>query len=78
MADFWSGFTEGFTPTYLNTRARTDRKQELDRARQQLLSDRDIVRQQRLSDMMASPGEDWKKGFSVRCAIGDGQTATCG
>ena len=51
MANFWSGFTEGFTPTYLNTRARTDRKQELDRARQQLLSDRDIVRQQRLSDM---------------------------
>ncbi len=51
MANFWSGFTEGFTPTYLNTRARTDRKEELDRARQQLLSDRDIVRQQRLSDM---------------------------
>ena len=51
MANFWSGFTEGFTPTYLNTRARTDRKKELDRARQELLSDRDIVRQQRLSDM---------------------------
>jgi len=28
-----------------------------------------------ISNMMPSPGEDWKKGFSVRCAIGDGQTA---
>jgi hypothetical protein len=51
MADFWSGFTQGFTPTYLNTRSRRDRKLELERARQELLADRDTVRQQRLGDM---------------------------
>jgi hypothetical protein len=28
------------------------------------------------SQMMQSPGEEWKKGMSVRCAIGGGQTAT--
>lgn len=28
------------------------------------------------SQMMASPGDGWKKGFSVRCAIGGGNTAT--
>lgn len=28
------------------------------------------------SQMMASPGDDWKKGFSMRCAIGGGKTAT--
>ena len=27
------------------------------------------------SQMIPSPGEDWKKGMSVRCAIGGGQTA---
>ena len=51
MADFWSGFTQGFTPSYLNTRSRRDRKLELERARQELLADRDTVRQQRLGDM---------------------------
>lgn len=28
------------------------------------------------AQMMAQPGEDWKKGFSMRCAIGAGKTAT--
>lgn len=28
------------------------------------------------AQMMASPGEGYKKGFSVRCAIGGGNTAT--
>lgn len=28
------------------------------------------------SQMMASPGEEWKKGMSVKCAIGGGQVAT--
>jgi hypothetical protein len=27
------------------------------------------------AQMQASPGDDWKKGFSVRCALGSGQTA---
>jgi hypothetical protein len=26
-----------------------------------------------VTQMMASPGDDWKKGFSIRCAIGGGQ-----
>jgi hypothetical protein len=26
--------------------------------------------------MMPSPGDDYKKGFSIRCAIGGGQAAT--
>jgi hypothetical protein len=29
-----------------------------------------------VTQMMASPGDDWKKGFSIRCAIGGGQAAT--
>jgi len=29
-----------------------------------------------VSQMMAKPGEDWKKGFSVPCAIGGGKVAT--
>jgi len=29
-----------------------------------------------VSQMMASPGEDWKKGFSIPVAIGGGRTAT--
>ena len=28
------------------------------------------------AQMMASPGEEWKKGFSIRCAVGGGKTAT--
>ena len=28
-----------------------------------------------VTQMMQSPGEDWKKGFSIRCAIGGGATA---
>ena len=51
MADFWSGFSQGFLPAYTTGRARTDREQELKRARQQRLADLDTVRQQRLGDM---------------------------
>lgn len=29
-----------------------------------------------VSQMMPKPGDDWKKGFSVPCAIGGGKTAT--
>jgi hypothetical protein len=29
-----------------------------------------------VSQMMQSPGDDWKKGFSIRCATGGGNTAT--
>lgn len=29
-----------------------------------------------VSQFMASPGEDYKKGLSIRCAIGGGKTAT--
>jgi hypothetical protein len=29
-----------------------------------------------VNQMMPSPGDGWKKGFSIRCAIGGGQTAT--
>lgn len=29
-----------------------------------------------LSRFEAAPGEDWKRGFSIRCAIGSGKTAT--
>jgi hypothetical protein len=29
-----------------------------------------------VSQMMPSPGEDYKKGFSIRCAIGGGKTAS--
>ena len=29
-----------------------------------------------VSQMMAKPGDDWKKGFSVPCAIGGGKVAT--
>lgn len=29
-----------------------------------------------VSQMMPSPGDDYKKGFSIRCAIGGGQSAT--
>lgn len=29
-----------------------------------------------VSQMMPAPGEDYKKGFSIRCAIGGGQVAT--
>ena len=28
------------------------------------------------AQMMPSPGEGWKKGFSIKCAIGGGKTAT--
>lgn len=28
------------------------------------------------AQMMAKPGDDWKKGMSVRCALGGGQVAT--
>ena len=31
---------------------------------------------QSVSQMMPSPGDDYKKGFSIRCAIGGGQAAT--
>jgi hypothetical protein len=31
---------------------------------------------QTVSQMMPSPGEDYKKGFSIRCATGGGQSAT--
>ena len=31
---------------------------------------------QSVSQMMPQPGEDFKKGFSVRCAIGGGEAAT--
>jgi hypothetical protein len=29
-----------------------------------------------VTQMMPNPGDGWKKGFSIRCAIGGGQTAT--
>ena len=29
-----------------------------------------------VTQMMASPGDDWKKGFSIRCATGGGNSAT--
>ena len=29
-----------------------------------------------VAQMMASPGDDWKKGFSIRCATGGGNSAT--
>jgi hypothetical protein len=31
-----------------------------------------------VTQMMASPGDDWKKGFSIRCAIGGGSTSHMG
>ena len=31
---------------------------------------------QTVAHMMPQPGDDWSKGFSIRCAIGGGETAT--